>query len=164
MAIPPVGVHGTAATLKSYGLTLREGQGQFRGKVEFRERVTVPSYRRSVGTVDVSCAGPTKDIERDRVVLQRSLRLTMAGNKIRWRRGGVELITPQVPWQSRTCDASPTPPTRRNLADCSWRSRHTRSSTPTTRNRSNPTRYHFALELAGRRLPGDDCVTPDRPS
>src|SRR5262245_15350369 len=34
-----------------------------------------------------------------------------AGNKIRWRGGGVEMNTTQVPCKSRTCDASSTPPT-----------------------------------------------------
>src|SRR5262245_46973040 len=35
----------------------------------------------------------------------------VAVNKIRWRRGGVELPAPQVPWESMTCVDESTPPT-----------------------------------------------------
>jgi hypothetical protein len=50
-------------------------------------------------------------------------------NKIQWQCGRVEMITPQVPCGSRTCDASSTPPTAPNLAQCQSR-RISRPPTP----------------------------------
>src|SRR5262245_62356556 len=44
------------------------------------------------------------------------------GGQRRWRRGGVEMVTPQAPCTSSTCVYESPPPNAFQLAECSWRS------------------------------------------
>src|SRR5262245_24042658 len=72
------------------------------------------------------------------------------GNKIRWRRGGVEMLTPQVPCTSRTCGVFITPPTGTNLA----KSLQAQSPRPCPMHKTDPWLARRPEDAQGQRRDG----------